>query len=262
MAHRPRKRFGQNFLTDRRVIERIVSAVAPGPQDHIVEIGPGQAALTNALRPHCQRLTAVEIDRDLAAVLRERFANDAGFSLIEADALRLDFSSLSPGPLRLVGNLPYNISTPLIFHLLQSEATISDFHVMLQKEVAERMTAEPGGKTYGRLSVAVALAAQTDLLFEVPPGAFFPPPKVQSAVIRLRPRGKALPWPALDQVLQAAFSARRKTLRNALGKLFTEAQLAAQDIDPGLRPERLTPDQFLGLAEALSARQEGQDADR
>ncbi len=254
MTHRPRKRFGQNFLTDRRVIDRIVAAVAPGAQDHLVEIGPGQAALTSALRPHCQRLTAVEIDRDLAASLRQRFAGDDRFTLIEADALKLDFASLAPAPLRLVGNLPYNISTPLIFHLLQSRAAITDFHVMLQKEVAERMTAAPGGKTYGRLSVAVALAADTSLLFEVPPGAFFPPPKVQSAVIRLTPRGRELPWPALDRVLQAAFSARRKTLRNALGSLFTAEQLQAQGIDPGLRPERLTPDQFLALATALNDR--------
>ena len=211
--HRPRKRFGQNFLTDRRVIERIVQAIAPQADQHIVEIGPGQAALTEALLPHCERLTAVEIDRDLAAALRQRLAGHAHFQLVEADALRVDFSSLGPGPLRLVGNLPYNISTPLVFHLLQSQAQIVDFHIMLQREVAERMDAEPGSKTYGRLSVAVSLAARVDKLFDVAPGAFFPPPKVQSSIIRLTPHAVELPWRQLDQVLKAAFSARRKTLR-------------------------------------------------
>lgn len=251
MGHKPRKRFGQNFLTDPNVIRNIVNAIAPRPDQHILEIGPGQAALTSALLPLCRQLTAVEIDRDLAVTLRQRFADRANFDLIEADALKVDFAALPDQPLRLVGNLPYNISTPLLFHLLQSGAQIADIHVMLQKEVAERMTANPGGKTYGRLSVAVALAAETTLLFQVPPGAFYPPPKVQSAVIRLRPRGNALPWAELDRVLKAAFSARRKTLRNALGALFDADALAALEIDPGLRAENLTPEEFLRLAEAL-----------
>ena len=257
MGHKPRKRFGQNFLTDRHVIGRIVDAVAPRAEQHVVEIGPGQAALTTALLPHCDRLTAVEIDRDLAAGLRQRFADQPQFTLIEADALQLDFAELSPQPLRLVGNLPYNISTPLLFHLLTSRARILDLHVMLQKEVAERMTAEPGSKTYGRLSVAVALAAQADTLFAVPPGAFFPPPKVQSAVVRLQPRDVTLPWPALDRVLTTAFSARRKTLRNALGTLFSARQLEALGVDPSLRPERLSPAQFLRLADDLNAAEVG-----
>lgn len=254
MQHNPRKRFGQNFLTDRMVIARILSAVDPRPDQHIVEIGPGQAALTQALLPLCGQLTAIEIDRDLVAELRRRYAAHANFQLMEADALRFDFSQFDAQPLRLVGNLPYNISTPLIFHLLQSRARFVDFHVMLQKEVAERMTAPPGGKTYGRLSVAVALAAHTEVLFEVPPSAFFPAPKVHSAIIRLRPRDVDLPWPALDQVLKAAFSARRKTLRNALGKLFSPAELVELAIDPTLRAERLEPEDFLRLAQSLSAK--------
>lgn len=251
--HTPRKRFGQNFLTDRHVIDRIVEAINPGAEEHIVEIGPGQAALTQALLPHCDRLTAIEIDRDLAASLRQRFANEPRLHLIEGDALRFDFSTLAPQPLRLVGNLPYNISTPLIFHLLQSGAPIRDFHVMLQKEVAQRMSAPPGGKTYGRLSVAVSLATRCETLFEVPPGAFFPPPKVQSAIIRLSPRQVSLPWDALDRVLKAAFSARRKTLSNALKGLFDADQLRALAVDPGTRAEQLSPADFLRLAEALPA---------
>lgn len=249
--HRPRKRFGQNFLTDRNIIERIAAAIRPTPDQHILEIGPGQAALTEAVLPHCGKLTAVEIDRDLATSLRERFASEPRFELIEADALKVDFATLGNGPLRVVGNLPYNISTPLVFHLLQSQAQIVDFHIMLQREVAERMAAEPGSKTYGRLSVAVSLAARADILFDVPPGAFFPPPKVRSSIIRLTPRDVTLPWKALDTVLQAAFSARRKTLRNALGRVFTVEQLEAHGLDPQLRPEKLTPAQFLALATTL-----------
>ncbi len=251
MGHKPRKRFGQNFLTDRNVIQRIVDAIAPQAGEHVLEIGPGQAALTRVLLPRCERLTAVEIDRDLAASLRQEFADQPRFALIEADALRFDFASLNPQPLRMVGNLPYNISTPLIFHLLQSQAHILDFHVMLQKEVAERMCAGPGSKTYGRLSVAVALAARAEVLFDVPPEAFFPPPKVQSSIIRLTPSRRQLPWPQLDQILQAAFSARRKTLRNAFKSLFTPDILIAENIEPGDRAERLSPEDFLRLAQRL-----------
>ncbi|MGJ8670737.1 MAG: 16S rRNA (adenine(1518)-N(6)/adenine(1519)-N(6))-dimethyltransferase RsmA, partial [Oceanococcus sp.] len=182
--HRPRKRFGQNFLTDRNIIDRIVSAIAPQKDQHIVEIGPGQAALTQALLPHCGQLTAIEIDRDLSAKLQTQFAEQAHFKLLEADALKVDFATLSDRPMRLVGNLPYNISTPLVFHLLQSQAKITDFHIMLQREVADRMNAEPGNKIYGRLTVAVSLAARVDKLFDVAPGSFSPPPKVQSSIIR------------------------------------------------------------------------------
>lgn len=252
--HRPRKRFGQNFLTDNNIIERIAAAIRPQADQHILEIGPGQAALTAALLPDCGKLTAVEIDRDLAAELRQRFASQPRFELIEADALKIDFATVSDRPLRVVGNLPYNISTPLVFHLLQSQARIIDFHIMLQREVAERMAAGPGSKTYGRLSVAVSLAARTEILFDVPPGAFYPPPKVRSSIIRLTPHDVQLPWRALDSVLQSAFSARRKTLRNALGRLFSAEQLEAHGLDPKLRPENLEPAQFLALAHSLDQR--------
>ena len=255
MNHRPRKRFGQNFLHDPNVIARIAAAVRPRPEDHLLEIGPGQAALTEALLPHCGRLTAIEIDRDLAAALRQRYAEEPRFSLIEADALRVDLAPLAAdGPLRVVGNLPYNISTPLLFHLLKSRAPIIDLHLMLQREVAERMTAPPGGKTYGRLSVAVALAARAELVLRVPSGAFFPPPKVESAIVRLVPRSTHLPWPQLDRLLTSAFSARRKTLRNALSRSFSAAELTDLGVDPGARPEQLSPDDFLRLATAATSR--------
>lgn len=256
MNHRPRKRFGQNFLTDRHTIERIVAAIHPQAADHLVEIGPGQAALTDALLPHCRRLTAIEIDRDLVAALRQRYADQPRLELIEGDALRLDLASIrrdDAAPLRVVGNLPYNISTPLLFHLLKSRAPIRDLHLMLQREVAQRMTAAPGSKTYGRLSVAVSLAAQAQILLSVPPGAFYPPPKVDSAIVRLAPRGDALPWDALDAVLTSAFSARRKTLRNALSRWFSGEQLQALDLDPGLRPEQIAPPDFLRLAREVAA---------
>lgn len=249
--HRPRKRFGQNFLSDKRVIQRIAEAINPQSSDHILEIGPGQAALTKALLPHCGRLSAIEIDRDLAASLRQEFAQATNFELIEHDALKFDFARVSPQPIRLVGNLPYNISTPLIFHLLQSDAEVTDFHIMLQKEVADRMRAQPGSKTYGRLSVAVQLAAEVEVLFDVHPGAFFPPPKVMSAIIRLRPRNNALPWSQLDRVLKAAFSARRKTLSNALKNLFSADELLALGVDSKIRPDALDAQTYLRLAQAL-----------
>lgn len=251
MNHRARKRFGQNFLTDRNAIDRIVAAVAPTTDQHLIEIGPGQAALTAALLPHCRRLTAIEIDRDLAAGLRDRFAGEAAFELHEGDALKTDFATLSDGPARLVGNLPYNISTPLIFHLLRSSVAWTDLHVMLQWEVAQRICAAPGGREYGRLSVAVQLAAKAEILFKVPPGAFVPPPKVHSAILRLNPMGADLPWRTLDRVLISAFSARRKTLRNALKNLTAPQQLMDLGLDPQARPETLTPPDYLRLALAL-----------
>jgi 16S rRNA (adenine1518-N6/adenine1519-N6)-dimethyltransferase len=248
LNHTPRKRFGQNFLTDRFVIDQIAMAIDPRSDQHIVEIGPGQAALTKALLPHCGQFTAIEIDRDLVAPLRRRFADQANFQLIEADALRFDYAHFGDETIRLVGNLPYNISTPLLFHLLESRAQIQDFHVMLQKEVALRMCAGPGSKTYGRLSVAVALAAKAEVLFEVPPEAFYPAPKVQSCIVRLQPRRNTLPWAQLDIVLKAAFAARRKTLRNALRNCFEAQQLIDLDVDPTQRPEQLTPQDYLRLA--------------
>ena len=253
-ALRADKRFGQNYLHDQGVLARIIRAIAPREDDHFIEIGPGEGALTAPLLESGARVTAIEFDARLMPGLEARFGDTPRCRLIQADALKTDITALGTGDtaaLRLVGNLPYNISTPLVFHLLQSRARIIDFHIMLQREVAERMAAQPGSKTYGRLSVAVSLAARADILFDVPPGAFFPPPKVRSSIIRLTPRDVELPWRALDRVLQAAFSARRKTLRNALGKLFSAEQLQAHGLDPQLRPENLSPDQFLALATTL-----------
>ena len=254
--HRPRKRFGQNFLTDRNIIERISSAIRPSADQHLLEIGPGQAALTEALLPYCGKLTAVEIDRDLAATLRQRFAAETRFELIEADALKVDFATLSDAPLRVVGNLPYNISTPLVFHLLQSRARIIDFHIMLQREVVERMVAGPGSKRYGRLSVALAAQARCQALFDVAPGAFRPPPKVTSAIVRLTPQAPEPPLTAperFDSLLRHAFAQRRKTLSNALAGQCTVEQLTDCGIDPRARAETVPVAQWIHLANRLAA---------
>jgi 16S rRNA (adenine1518-N6/adenine1519-N6)-dimethyltransferase len=249
-----RKRFGQHFLHDPAVLDRIVSAIDPQPGDRIVEIGPGGGALTlRLLESGIDKLDAVEIDRDLAAVLPGRFAAYGGFSLHQGDALEFDFAALARergGRLRVVGNLPYNISTPLLFHLLHSSTCIDDMHVMLQREVAARLAAAPGEPSYGRLSIMMAPWVAVELLFEVGPGAFRPPPKVWSAVARLSVRHEpSFPVSAqFGRVVAAAFSHRRKTLRNALRGLVSLEQIQACGIDPGARPETLTPQAFNDLA--------------
>lgn len=252
-----RKRFGQHFLHDPGVIERIVRAIDPQPGDRLVEIGPGRGALTGALLDAHVKLDAIEIDRGLAAELRDRYADVASFTLHEADALAVDFGALARrlgGPLRIVGNLPYNISTPLLFHLLEHRAHLVDLHVMLQKEVVERMCARPGTGEYGRLTVMLAPWVRVERLFDVGPGAFQPPPRVWSAVARVGVRRE----PAFDvderfaAVVQAAFSQRRKTLRNALRRLADAHAFEAAHIDPGARPETLTPEQFGALAKSLA----------
>lgn len=250
MSHRPRKRFGQHFLRDPGVVSRIVAAVAPAAGDHLVEIGPGEAILTAPLAALPVTLDAVEIDRDLAAALRARFATAANVTIHEADALKFDFTSLGSG-LRLVGNLPYNISTPLLFRLVAQRAAIRDMHFMLQKEVVDRMAASPGGKQYGRLTVMLACSMQVERLFDVPPEAFRPPPRVQSGVVRLVPRQR--PLDIADEAVFAAlvtgaFSRRRKTLRNALSDWLGAEAIAEEGIDPTLRPERLAPEEFARLA--------------
>ncbi len=249
---RPRKRFGQHFLHDPSIIARIVAAIDPRPDERMVEIGPGRGALTEALLARIPRLEAIEIDRDLAGELRARF--DSRLSVTEADVLDVDFTSLrgDGGPLRIVGNLPYNISTPLLFHLLAHRTAIRDMHFMLQKEVVDRMASAPGPKAYGRLTVMLAPHVAVERLFSVAAGAFRPPPKVESAVVRLVP----LTSPPFDigepqrfeRVVRAAFAQRRKTLRNALKGLVDEATFARLGIDPGARAERLTPAQFAALA--------------
>ena len=255
-GHQPRKRFGQNFLADPHYVARIVEAIDPQPGDNVVEIGPGLAALTGALIDRAGRIAAVEIDRDLAARLRERFTADR-LALHEADALAFDFSTLGER-LRVVGNLPYNISSPLLFHLADHADVVRDIHVMLQREVVARMTAGPGTKDYGRLSVMLQTRFAVGRLFTVPAGAFRPAPKVESAVARLVPLGAARP--ALDdaalfaRVVAAAFGQRRKTLRNALAALADAAALDAAGIDPSARGETLSVQDFVRLANALAAR--------
>jgi 16S rRNA (adenine1518-N6/adenine1519-N6)-dimethyltransferase len=251
-----RKRFGQHFLHDPRVLGRIVQTLDVRPGDHLVEIGPGRGALTErllALRD-CT-LDAIEIDRDLAARLRGRFTGSPDRTLHEGDALEFDFSALARargGRLRIVGNLPYNISTPLLFHLLRHAASIADLTVMLQREVVARLAAAPGDPDYGRLSVMLAPQVRAQRLFDVGPGAFQPAPRVWSAVVRLtlRPQPLFPVSPHYAAVVAAAFAQRRKTLRNALSQILTAEQISACAIDPGARPGTLAPEAFNTLAEA------------
>jgi 16S rRNA (adenine1518-N6/adenine1519-N6)-dimethyltransferase len=250
-----RKRFGQHFLHDVQVIDRIVAAIGPRPGEAVVEIGPGHGAITGALLAATGTMDAIEIDRDLAAALRARLVPQ-GLSLHETDALRFDFAALAAlrgQRLRIVGNLPYNISTPLMFHLLATPQAIRDLHIMLQKEVIDRICAEPGSDDYGRLTVMLAPWVRAEHLFDVGPGAFRPAPRVWSAVARLTMR--ETPAFAVDarfgRVVSAAFSARRKTLRNGLRTLLDAEAIAACGIDPGIRPEMLPPAAFAALAQNL-----------
>ena len=254
-GHRPRKRFGQHFLADPGVVDQLVDAIDPQPDDLIVEIGPGPGVLTQRLVDCCRHLHVVELDRDLAARLRSRFAGASGITVHEGDALRFDFAALGH-ELRIVGNLPYNISTPLLFHLLEQRASIADMHFMLQKEVVERMAAAPGSRQYGRLGIMLGCCFATEPLFDVGPSAFEPPPKVTSTVARLRPLGPDEPavedMKLLSDLVAAAFSQRRKTLRNALGRFFDTGQLEALGIDPALRPENLAVADWIMLGNALA----------
>jgi 16S rRNA (adenine1518-N6/adenine1519-N6)-dimethyltransferase len=255
-SHVARRRFGQNFLVDSHYIARIVAAIAPTPGDNLVEIGPGLAALTGPLIERAGRIAAIEIDRDLATRLRGAYPQEA-LQLYVADALEFDFASLGTG-LRVVGNLPYNISSPLLFHLARYDTSLVDLHVMLQKEVVARMTADPGTPDYGRLSVMLQAVFAIQRLFVVPAGAFRPAPKVESAVARLIPlreRKPALADPALfAQVVLAAFTQRRKTLRNALSSLCDAGALEAVGIAPGSRGETLAVADFVRLANHLAQR--------
>ena len=255
-AHIPRKRFGQNFLVDAHYVDRIVTAVDPRPGDNVVEIGPGLAALTARLIAGAGRIAAVEIDRDLAAGLRERFGPEA-LALTVADALDFDFATLG-ADLRVVGNLPYNISSPLLFHLADHADVVRDIHVMLQREVVARMTAGPGTKDYGRLSVMLQTRFAVTRLFTVPAGAFRPAPNVESAVARLVPLRDARPTIAdatlFARVVAAAFGQRRKTLRNALASIADATAIEAAGVEPSARGETLSVAQFVGLANHLAPR--------
>lgn len=250
-----RKRFGQHFLSDKGVIERMVDCIAPARDDLMVEIGPGRGALTEPLYQRLKRLHAVEFDRDLIVWLRETFLSQR-FVLHQSDALAFDFSQLFQGShqLRVVGNLPYNISTPLIFHLLNQAEGIRDMHFMLQKEVVDRLTAQPGSKTWGRLSVMVQYRCQADELFFVPPSAFTPPPKVDSAVVRLIPH-QTPPFVAKDEALFAqlvrqVFSQRRKTISNGVKSWLSREQISSIGIDPRSRPDNLSVADLVTLANA------------
>jgi 16S rRNA (adenine1518-N6/adenine1519-N6)-dimethyltransferase len=235
-SHRPRKRFGQHFLHDARVLARIVDQLALAEADFVVEIGPGEGALTRLLLERVKQLHVVEIDRDLAAAL-----SDERIKVHRADALAFDFGQF-PAAMRIVGNLPYNISTPLLFHLARFAERVRDMHFMLQLEVVERMVAAPSTAAYGRLSVALQARFRMQKLFKVARGAFRPPPKVESAVVRLLPRDTPL---AVDEdLLRKAFSARRKQLRNALPGI----DFAALGIDAALRPENLSPEDYARLS--------------
>ena len=243
-SHPPRKRFGQHFLHEKRVVARIVEAINPAREDFIVEIGPGEGVLTAPLLDKAGHLEVIELDRDLAASLAERFPNLAVHC---GDALEVDFTQF-PAGMRIVGNLPYNISTPLLFHLAGAARSVRDMHFMLQLEVVDRMVAAPSTEAYGRLSVSLQSRFRMQKLFKVAAGAFRPPPKVESAVVRLEP----LDWPLpIDEdLLRRAFSARRKTLRNAL----PEVDFEAAGIDSGLRPENLSPEDFARLSMQTSER--------
>jgi 16S rRNA (adenine1518-N6/adenine1519-N6)-dimethyltransferase len=274
MTHQARKRFGQHFLHDEAVVDAIVRAIDPQAADRMVEIGPGLSALTAPLLDRLDCLTAVELDRDLAQRLRAQWGGDR-LKIIEADVLTVDFSSLFPddgpgrapgagdrapaGPrLRIVGNLPYNISTPLLFHLMQWADQVLDQHFMLQREVVDRMVARPGDSQYGRLSVMLQARYRMVHLFDVPPEAFDPPPKVMSAIVRMRPLAADV-WrqpvnPAVfERLVARVFEHRRKMIRGSLGDWTERLDWDALGIAPTARPQELSVTQFLDMADALSA---------
>ncbi|MEL7448812.1 MAG: 16S rRNA (adenine(1518)-N(6)/adenine(1519)-N(6))-dimethyltransferase RsmA [Pseudomonadota bacterium] len=262
MSHRPRKRFGQHFLHDAAVIGNIVDAIDPQPGQRLVEIGPGTGAITVPLASRVDGLDVVELDRDLAATLAERTGLGERLTIHNTDALRFNFCSLckdaSGQKLRLTGNLPYNISTPLLFHLAGQVACIADMHFMLQREVVLRMAATAGDRHYGRLSIMLAQHCSVEALFDIDPSAFKPPPRVQSSFVRLVPLTEA-PFQVDDQAVFSAtvaqaFSMRRKTLRNGMRGLLEAADIEALDINPGARPETVSPADFARLANAVAAR--------
>ena len=261
MSARPKKSFGQHFLHEKRYIERIVSSIAPKPGDAVVEIGPGEGALTLPLLAVAGRMTAIELDTDLIPDLQARAATVGELRIVHSDVLKVDFTALARElgveRVRIAGNLPYYISSPILFHCVDHAAAIQDMHFMLQKEVVDRMAAEPGSKVYGRLSVMLQLACRVEPLFTVPPGAFRPPPKVDSAVVRVVPlppeqRHDAEP-DRVYAIVKAAFAQRRKTLGNALRQLMDAQAIEAAGIDPKARAETLEPWDFVRLAKVAPA---------
>jgi len=258
MSHKPRKRFGQNFLHDKMVIQRIVNNINPRQGDHIVEIGPGEGALTELVLDKIGAMDVVELDRDLIPLLKIKFVTQDGLSIHQADALKFDFCSLQKDDkkIRVIGNLPYNISTPLLFHLFEQHHCIEDMHFMLQKEVVDRIVANPGDSAYGRLSIMLQYYCRAEYVFTVKPGAFKPAPKVDSAIVRLIPHEtppvEINDFDEFSKLVNFAFTQRRKTLRNILkGKLDSE-QIEALGIEPTIRPERLSLEEFTLIAKAIN----------
>ena len=257
-SHIPRKRFGQHFLCDQNIVQRIVAAINPGRGQHLVEIGPGQGAITLPVLKKCHHLEVIEFDRDLVPELEDRTAGIGQLVIHSADVLDFDFASIQQAgqPLRVFGNLPYNISTPLIFHLLSYADIISDMVFMLQKEVAERLAAPCASAAYGRLSVMVQYHCQVDLLFDVPPTAFHPPPQVQSSIVRMTPH-KTYPLVAKDydlfaNIVRQAFGQRRKTLRNSLKGIVDDAAWQQISVQSDLRAEKLSVEDFVEIANVLA----------
>ncbi len=250
---RPRKRFGQNFLHDKQVIERIVDAVDPKETDYIIEVGPGQGALTTLLQTSGCDLTVIEIDRDLIQLLSDQYPD---LKIVSEDVLKVDLATFGSGPFRIVGNLPYNISTPLMFRLFNYRNLITDMHFMLQKEVVDRMNAVPSTASYGRLSIMTQLHCHVEKLFEVPPEAFTPRPKVRSAVVRLSMNDEmpSVDVKLLEELLTHTFSFRRKTLRNAMKKFLSADELESLGIDPGARPETLEGSEYVACANFIGQR--------
>ncbi|RXZ43858.1 16S rRNA (adenine(1518)-N(6)/adenine(1519)-N(6))-dimethyltransferase RsmA [Crenobacter cavernae] len=254
-SHIPRKRFGQNFLQDNRVIEDIVNAIRPLPGETVIEIGPGLGALTRPLLERLGHLHVAEIDRDIIARLKKEFPPEK-LTIHEGDALAFDFGTVGP-KMKIVGNLPYNISTPLLFHLAEYASQVEEMHFMLQKEVVDRMVAEPGTTDYGRLTVMLQVRFHMENVLDVPPDAFWPPPKVDSAVVRMIPQsgahGDVADMAVLEKLVAQAFGQRRKTLRNNLKGVVGDDTLAELGIDPTLRPEALAVADYVRLANHLAA---------
>lgn len=257
MSHKPRKRFGQNFLHDKMVIQRIVNSINPRQDDHIVEIGPGEGALTELVLDKIGAMDVVELDRDLIPLLKIRFVMEDNLHIHQADALKFNFCQLKNNEkkLRIIGNLPYNISTPLLFHLFNESHCIQDMHFMLQKEVVDRIVAKAGDKSYGRLSIMLQYFCRAEYVFTVKPGAFRPAPKVDSAIVRLVPHEKPPvdinDFDAFSKLVNYSFTLRRKTLRNILKGQLDSEQIISLGIEPTIRPERLSLDDFTKLANAI-----------
>jgi len=270
VSHRARKRFGQHFLVDPVIVQQIVQVIHPKAGDHLVEIGPGLGVLTELLVPHVWQLDAVELDRDIIPKLKNKLRSFNNLQIHSADALTFDFCELMQQsakpqqPLRVVGNLPYNISTPLIFHLIEQIECIADLHFMLQKEVVDRMVAQPNHSAYGKLSVMLQYHCQAEKCFDVPPSAFSPPPKVESSVVRLIPHQQPPVavgcFADFSSLVSAAFAQRRKTLRNNLKGMLSESQITAANIDPQRRAETLSLQEFAALSHLISS-QVGREPD-